>query len=363
LTLYGIVDAGIAYVNNQATGPNFTNGSKNFFASAGNMQGDRWGLRGEEDLGGGMRAIFVLENGFNAYNGMLSQGGREFGRQAFVGLGSASGGTVTVGRQYDSGPEYVGVLSSPIWATIVGAHPLDNDNLVNTFRINNSVKYTTPTIDGFSAGALYGFSNQANSGAGTGFAYNRAWSVGAGYARGPLKLGVSALHVSNPNGTNNPSGAVGSDFPSFATLSPAAKHPVERQQVYAAGGSYAIGPATVGLVYSHTRFDFTADTGRLQFDNIEGNATWMVTSAFRLGAAYIYTSGKLSSAPPAGDTDPKFHQVNLGADYWLSKATDLYLVGLYQRAAGDQQNASLYTFGTSSTKNQVAIISGIRHKF
>jgi predicted porin len=363
MTLYGIVDAGIAYVNNQATGPKFAKGSKNFFTSAGNMQGDRWGLRGEEDLGGGMRAILVLENGFNVYNGTLSQGGREFGRQAFVGLGSASAGTVTVGRQYDSGPEYVGVLSSPIWATIVGAHPLDNDNLVNTFRINNSVKYTTPVIGGFNAGAVYGFSNQANTGAGSGFAYNRAWSVGAGYARGPLKLGVSALHVNNPNSANNPNGAVGTDFPSFATLGPAANHPVDRQQVYAAGGSYAIGPGTIGLVYSHTRFDFMANAGRLQFDNIEANATWMVTPAFRLGAAYIYTSGKLSSAPPAGDTKPKFHQVNLGVDYWLSKRSDLYLVGLYQRAAGDQQNASLYTFGTSSTKNQVAIIAGIRHKF
>jgi general bacterial porin, GBP family len=93
------------------------------------------------------------------------------------------------------------------------------------------------------------------------------------------------------------------------------------------------------------------------------NNVTVPTPAFRLGAAYIYTSGKLSSAPPAGDTKPKFHQVNLGADYWLSKRSDLYLVGLYQRAADDQQNASLYTFGTSSTKNQVAIIAGIRHKF
>ena len=54
----------------------------------GNLQGSRWGLKGTEDLGGGLKAIFQLENGFDVNNGKLGQGGLLFGRQAYVGLTS-----------------------------------------------------------------------------------------------------------------------------------------------------------------------------------------------------------------------------------------------------------------------------------
>src|SRR6201992_3012784 len=87
VTLYGIIDAGLTYTNNQG-------GSHNFKETSGSINGSRWGMRGSEDLGGGLKAIFTLENGFNITNGTLGQGGREFGRQAFVGLSSDRFGTV-----------------------------------------------------------------------------------------------------------------------------------------------------------------------------------------------------------------------------------------------------------------------------
>src|ERR1700737_4890274 len=94
VTLYGLIDAGISWVSN-------SKGSKLFQESNNAMNSDRWGLRGAEDLGGGLKAIFVLENGFSINNGALGQGGLEFGRQAYVGLSSDQYGTVTLGRQYD----------------------------------------------------------------------------------------------------------------------------------------------------------------------------------------------------------------------------------------------------------------------
>ncbi len=103
VTLYGLIDAGITYTNNQS-------GSKNVQATSGQVNGSRWGLRGSEDLGGGLKAIFTLENGFNIDTGKFGQNGAEFGRQAFVGLSSNQYGAVTLGRQYDSVVDYLGAV-------------------------------------------------------------------------------------------------------------------------------------------------------------------------------------------------------------------------------------------------------------
>lgn len=79
VTLYGIIDAGISYTNN-------VKGGSLWQESSGKLGGNRWGVKGNEDLGGGLSAVFTLESGFYSTNGTLGQGGREFGRQAFVGL-------------------------------------------------------------------------------------------------------------------------------------------------------------------------------------------------------------------------------------------------------------------------------------
>src|ERR1700722_13901804 len=87
VTLYGIIDTGFTYTHNSG-------GSASQFAmTSGNESGSRWGLKGSEDLGGGLKTIFQLENGFNSTTGKLGQNGREFGRQAFVGLSGSGWGT------------------------------------------------------------------------------------------------------------------------------------------------------------------------------------------------------------------------------------------------------------------------------
>ena len=76
VTLYGIIDAGVTYVTNAATP---TGHDHLFKYGDGVAQGSRWGLRGTEDLGGGLKALFVLESGFSSGDGTLQQGGAEFG--------------------------------------------------------------------------------------------------------------------------------------------------------------------------------------------------------------------------------------------------------------------------------------------
>ena len=100
VTLYGLIDEGFDYTNN-------VTGGKVYELQSGFAQGSRFGLKGAEDLGGGLKAVFQLENGFNVNNGKLGQGGLMFGRQAYVGISSSQWGSVKLGRQYDSVVDYL----------------------------------------------------------------------------------------------------------------------------------------------------------------------------------------------------------------------------------------------------------------
>ncbi|RBB94738.1 porin, partial [Pseudomonas sp. MWU12-2115] len=165
-------------------------GGKHLYSMAsGVLQGSRFGMRGTEDLGGGLKAIFTLENGFDVNSGKLGQGGLMFGRQAYVGL-SSQYGTVTPGRQYDSVVDFVGPLEAgDQWGGYIAAHPGDLDNFNNAYRVNNAVKFTSQSYGGFTFGGLYSFGGQAGQ-----FSKNQVWSLGAGYNNGPLVLGVGYLN-------------------------------------------------------------------------------------------------------------------------------------------------------------------------
>ncbi|WP_028200678.1 porin, partial [Paraburkholderia fungorum] len=185
VTLYGTLDTGIDYISNQKTA---TGGKSNWMMESGNVSTDRWGLRGNEDLGGGLSAVFDLENGFNIDSGKFSNGGDEFGRQAWVGIASKQWGTVTMGRQYDFLVDFVAPLSATGsgFGGNIADHPFDNDNLNNDLRMNNALKFRSATYDGFTVGGAYAFSNAAG-----GFSNNNAYSLGAQWAGGPFNLALA----------------------------------------------------------------------------------------------------------------------------------------------------------------------------
>ncbi|KVX94155.1 porin [Burkholderia ubonensis] len=358
VTLYGLIDAGITYTNNQG-------GHSAWQQSTGSVNGSRWGLRGAEDLGGGLKAIFTLENGFGINNGTLKQNGREFGRQAFVGLSHSVYGSVTLGRQYDSVVDYLGPLS--LTGTQYGgtqfAHPFDNDNLNNSFRINNAVKYQSADYNGLKFGALYGFSNSSN------FANNRAYSVGASYSFMGFNVATAYMQLNNNvNGlaqaVSDP-GAVTGDW-TFAA---------SRQRTWGAGLNYSFGPATAGFVFTQTRLTdsvaisagqsgvtggITGLSGGTRFNNYEINGRYALTPALSLAGSYTYTDGRIVGQ------SPKWHQFNLQAAYALSKRTDVYLQGEYQKVNSDglPLRANINGLGTASSNNkQVAVTAGLRHRF
>jgi predicted porin len=156
VTLYGIIDTGIEFVSHaNAAG-------KSLFRMPG-ITGElpsRWGIRGTEDLGAGYSAIFTLENGFNVRGGDLGQGGRLFGRQAFVGIKSPYG-TLSFGRQYTMTVLALSITDI-MGPDIYGLGVLDQ--YVPNARADNSVTYMG-SFGGFTLGANYSFGRDA---AGTG---------------------------------------------------------------------------------------------------------------------------------------------------------------------------------------------------
>ncbi|WP_414446988.1 porin [Burkholderia sp. 22PA0099] len=360
VTLYGLIDEGINFTSNAG-------GHKAWQAVSGSTYGSRWGLRGVEDLGGGLSAVFRLENGFNVNTGGINQGGRLFGRVASVGIASRDYGSVTMGRQYDPTID----LWSPLtatgnWAGDIANHPYDNDNSDYNYRIQNSVKYTSPTISGFTFEGLYGFSNEAGA-----FADNRAYSLAASYANGPILAAVAYLRA-NHAGSSNSNGAIGTDSLFVAS----------HQQNIDAGVAYKFAKGQVGVAYSRTEaYDPTALTGfaanvtqppggswnSWKFDNFELNGKYYVRPDWWIGAAYTFTRGHLDST--VGNFSPKWHQIALMLDYDLSKRTSVYVQGTLQHLIS-AKTGTAFDFaqttpgaGRSSSENQVVARVGMIHRF
>ncbi|WP_322069482.1 porin [Paraburkholderia bannensis] len=368
VTLYGIIDEGFNINTN-------TGGKHLYSLASGVMQGSRFGFRGSEDLGGGLKALFVLENGFDVNNGKLGQGGLMFGRQAYVGLGSSQFGTVTLGRQYDSVVDYVGPLETgDQWGGNISAHPGDLDNFNNAYRSNNTVKFTSANYAGLRFGGTYSF-----GGASGNISQNQIWSIGAGYSNGPLVLGVGYLNARTPSNIGGLFGNSTSSTTAAAVTTPVYSGFVNANtyQVIGAGGAYTVGASTFGVTYSNVSFRNLGANGttiyrhgtNATFNNVEANFKYQFTPAFLAGAAFDYTDGNsLTLANGTAKDGAKYYQYSLGLDYFLSKRTDVYVLGVFQHASGRDSTgktavAAINTQSASGNDNQLVARLGIRHKF
>ncbi|WP_244816943.1 porin [Caballeronia sp. Lep1P3] len=364
VTLYGIIDAGISYANNSAT----RTGSDHIFKyDDGVAQGSRWGLRGSEDLGGGLKAIFTLENGFNSGTGALGQGGAEFGRQAYVGLAKNDVGSLTFGRQYSFSTDYLGSAYSIGGQTVAGnyAYHINDVDQLTSSRINNAVKFSSASFYGVTFGAMYGFSNQAGAFAGTPnttvgtttvAGSSRAYSFGLNYKAGPLGVGAAYTDIHYP----------GASTPAFSTsIANIATGGAKDLRTFGVGANYTLGAATVFGLWTNTRFEPIAGASS-KFNAYEIGGKYAVTPAITAGLGYTYMN--LSDAFKG-----HWHQIDASADYALSKRTDVYLLAIYQKASGAnngvenqaQIGSATSYFGTSGAgeNNQLAFRIGMRHKF
>jgi predicted porin len=350
VTIYGIIDDGLTWTSNQ--------GGHSALQMQGSIsQGNRWGLRGNEDLGGGTSAIFRLESGFNVNTGALSQGGREFGRLAYVGISNERYGTLTLGRQGEAIGDYIGTLSANgnLPGGILFPHPGDLDNNGIDFHLNNAVRYVTPTFAGFSGMATYSFGGVAGN-----VAQDSAKSFALQYLNGSLQLVGAYTSIDHPaqavpEGVWTPANTVSGNYGLAAGS----------YKVFGLGAAYTFGSLKLSADWTHTQFGDLDPAlgakigGHVTFNIGEIVASYMLTPTLQLGTAYSYTHGSVSATGQA----PHYHEADASVDYFLSKSTDVYASATYMRAGGGAVADLAPVLAASSSINQVALRVGIRKKF
>lgn len=330
VTIYGIADA--YYARLTADGK-----MSNNHIGSGGLSGTRLGFRGNEDLGGGLKAVFEIELGFAfdntstgsaaAINNAGGSNGLNSTRQSYVGLGGGFG-TVVAGRLQTPG-YYVGkfdafasasVSPQGILASAMGTTIAPNNN----GRVNNAVAYLSPTMSGFSGVLAYGTGEETTIGA----EKESVWGLGLNYANGPIAAGYVHHRVNNV-GANNVANAT---FPDL------------KENMI--GASYDAGMVKVLGSYQDSK---VTGSGR--------NKLWQLGAVAPVGAGNVHFAyGRLN---PTGDSNDS-KSWTLAYTHGLSKRTTAY-VG-YNRTT----NESLATAGILTPQAggaSKAFVTGLRHSF
>lgn len=315
VTIYGVVDAGITHENGAA-------GSVTKLAT-GVQSGNRLGFKGSEDLGGGLKANFQIENGFDLDTGKARQGGALFGRQAYVGL-SGGFGAVNAGRQYN--PVFTALDAiDPFGTGLTGA----STNLMGfgatvDSRINNALTYTSPELSGFTFNGMYGFGEVPGS-----TSSSRYYGLSVGYARGPVSAFLAYDNANNATDTNT-------------------------TKELLLGGTYNFGVATAHLAFESEK----NDAGMNYRD-------WLVGVSAPVGPGTVMASYIRKNDRSSADAGAR--QYAVGYTYPLSKRTNFYTsYGYISNDAGAGFVVSDASSGGNAVNNgdsSRAFTVGIRHKF
>ena len=353
VTLYGVADVGYQYQSIKSA-----NGNKatQFAMASGQQNGSRWGLKGVEDLGNGLKANFVYESSITLNSGSSSG----FTRQSTLGLSSSAWGSVDLGRRTSPGTwAFSGI--DPFGAAF-GTSALDASMGAQFLRLSNMIMYTTPSISGF--GAAIGYStdtglSQRGSGASSSPSFSttnkmRSISVGLRYANGPVLL--SGLYDTyQPSST-----AVNKN--NVKQWNIGATYDLKVAKIHAAYGQnidgLVEGQSTVNN--AETSGGDTNTGGGVIFLNGAKTNSWMLgVSAPVGGAGKVFASvqqmipgGKFKDATVRGQTTATQTTASLGYTYTMSKRTNLYAFYSYTN------NVLMLNDVTANV-----VGAGVRHRF
>ncbi|VVE67518.1 porin [Pandoraea captiosa] len=329
LQIYGILDNSVEYLSN--AGGN-ANGSKSSLlrASNGSQAPNRFGFKGSEDLGGGLKAIMQLEAGINLNTGQLQQGGRMFGRQAYVGLQN-EWGALTLGRQKNL--IYDAFLELDPLSYYSYALPALDPQFVG--KADNSIKYAG-NFSGVKIAGLFstGYdASIANGGQVPGeWRVGKEYGVSLGYANGPLNVSVA---YDQQQGT------------SVATQG-------ATTQRVAAGASYAIGnwKPYIGYQWYLSKVPGVAGRNELYFAGLQYRP---VTEVILSGAIYYNNITSANQHP---------YLLAANAAYLISKRTQLFAeVGFSRNQNGSNLGVTGYGMTIVPGSNQVGVAVGLAHYF
>jgi predicted porin len=323
--LYGLLDTTIRYTTNENA-----KGDNKFQLTDGVLTGSRWGMRGIEDLGGGTKAVFQLESGFGPDNGTSLQGGRLFGRHAWMGLQSGMG-TLTFGRQYTIIHDVIASYESMALANlaIVG---FQGGNYTGGVRQDNMVKYSG-TFGPVTVAAQHAFGETAGS-------FSKSSSTGGSlaYATGPLRVAGGYQVIRDVT-----------TYYGIAT-------PGSNQKVWTLGGTYLIGQSTVYAGYTNSKVD-TAD--------YKNQAFYLGVNVPFTRAVSLIATATYDKLKHAGTKGNRFTGSAM-LDYAFSKRTDVYVEVDYTKLSdawttlGAQPTFQTPFFGKDS---RLGAMVGLRHKF
>jgi len=338
VTLYGSMDLTMPWISD-------VRGSRLTRMDSAISQPDLWGLRGSEDLGGGMKASFQLENGFLTDIGSPISPTSYFNRASWVGLDSASMGSVRLGRQVDF---TAGTLSQ--WGNgyqlynFYLYHPGNLDGLSSQFPVDNSVVYLTPSMGGMQFGAQYGFGEVPGRSQA-----NRTYSVMGSYSSVKLNLAVAytdargrAFDIAGRTGLAN---ALGQDLVAGRPLV------LDTFQVLGIGGGYQLDALPVRLNALLTRSTLKYGGASSNMSALDLGLAWQTSQSVTINTGYSFSRFEQT----------KWNQVHLGARYAFSKRTQLHASVTHQRASDGV--AAMNSVGVASGRTQTVIAAGIHHSF
>lgn len=351
VTLYGLVDAGLVYQRGKvgtsdSARPEYGRSYHSRVGFGANQQsGSRWGLRGVEDLGDGLRAVFVLESGFSVSDGNSDNGGRLFGRQATIGLEHDEFGRVDLGRQQNVASEF-----------LAGVDPFDLDFLqanlgttfsaANTVRYDNSVLYHTPVWGGFQAAAGYSFNFDSHQTDDFRRKRNsRAVTAGLRYASGPLEAVLTYdqqfLYPKQPQ----PKQAIVGLAYDMEVVKISAAYGWTKDGVLSGQGIELVGGGG------------NTNTPANGLGGTNGAFTWkgLRINSYMLGLSAPIGSGKVLASYQRADPNKGLDATDvysLGYVHDLSKRTNLYAFASYANRAAFVDGNKMTTVGV-----------GVRHRF
>ncbi len=341
VTMYGLIDQGVEYVNNVAQGKHATTQT---VRTGDGTATSYFGIHGIEDIGGGTKAIFDLQGGFQPNNGASRQGGRLFGRQSYVGLDGPYG-RLTFGRQYTM-RFFATSFINPFGTGAQGLTTLDNG--IANARADNSVSYRffLGSLEGgvnysFGRDAVAGGSAAASNCPGETTPSNECREYSAMLKYDAHFWGVATSYERNYGGTSATWGGLTS--------------PKLTDSRFTLGGYFKIKDAKFGVGWIR-RDDEGIATPR-------SNLFW-VTGTVPV-TPFVYVDGMVADLKY--DHSPNSALVFvLRGEYLLSKRTFLYLTAEHIHNDGNLALAATTITPVPTPPvggSQISVIAGIRHTF